>query len=302
MRKIKDFGVFIVIALICVSIAGGSVMAEDGEYNRRKEINSKGVIDYSNRAVVLDSSDFIYLADEIDDLERTYKSKTVEALNRINTFYTSVNGDISHHPEDNNVSADAATELSFNDLYQGIIKSQSVDHLADVQAKDAAENPLYYADQNAGERNDLITTTTDANDYPVLIRPAAKGNLTAGTAAWIDGNLIIGTGADNAAYYESGYDKGYDSGYNESAIYHKSNWKATITLHLKFPTTSSDGYYAYINEIITCIDGETTCSVSKNVYDSSGKLVTGNNWINYTGVRTAMYIESVTLTSFEFLD
>ena len=298
MRKIKDFGAFIVISLICVSIVGGSVLAEDGEYNRRKEITSEGVIDYSNNTVVFDSSDLIYLADEIDDLERTYKSKTVEALNQINTFYTSVNGDISHDPDDNHVSADAAPELSFDDLYQGIIKSQSVDHLSGVQAKDAAENPLYYADQNASERNDLITTTTDANDYPVLIQRVAKENLTAGTAAWIDGNLIIGTGADNTAYYKSGY----DNGYSESTIYHKSNWEATITLHLKFPTTDSDGYNAYISETITCIDGETTCSISKNVYDDWGKLVTGNSWINYTNVRTAMYIESVTLTSFEFLD
>lgn len=219
MKKMKDFSILIVISLICVCIVGGSVLAEDGEYNRRKRITSKGVIDYSNSTVVLDSSDLIYLADEIDDLERAYKSTTVEALNRIRTFYVSADGDISHERDDNNVPPDMAAELSFSDLYHGIIKSQSVDHLDNVQAEDADGNPLYYADQNAGDSNDLTSTTRDANDYPIFIQPASANNLTAGTAAWVDGDLIIGNGRDNTAYYDIGYDAGdsdgYDRGYDE---------------------------------------------------------------------------------------
>lgn len=200
MRKMKDFSALIVISLICVCIVGGSVLAEDGEYNRRKRIASKGVFDYSSSTVVIDSSDLIYLADEIDELERAYKSSTVEALNRIGTFYVSTDGDISHECDDNNVSPDMAAELSFSDLHHGIIKSQSVDHLDNVQAEDADGNLLYYADQNADEGKDLASTTTNANDYPVFIRPAAANNLTAGSAAWVDGDLIIGNGGDNTAY------------------------------------------------------------------------------------------------------
>lgn len=215
MRKIKDFGTFIVISLLCVCIVGGGVLAEDGEYNRRSRIASKGVINYSDSTVVLDSSDLAYLADEIDELERSYKSSTMEALNRIGTFYVSTDGDISHAQEDNHVSPDMAAELKFSDLYHGIVKSQSVDHLSNVQAEDADGNPLYYADQNAGESNDLITVTKEANDYPLFIHPAGADNLTAGTAAWVDGNLIIGTGADNRAYYGNGKDAGYSNGYAE---------------------------------------------------------------------------------------
>ena len=206
MRKMKDFSALIVILLICVSIVGGSVLAEDGEYNRSSHIASKGVFEYSNNTVVLDSSDLTYLADEIDDLERAYKSATMEALNQISTFYASTDGDISHDHDDNNVSSDTAAELSFNDLYQGILKSQSVDHLANVQAEDADSNPLYYADQSASESNNLIATTTDPNDYPLLIQPVTANNITAGTAAWVDGDLIIGNGADNKAYYDKGYE------------------------------------------------------------------------------------------------
>lgn len=215
MRKIKDLGAFIVISLICVCIVGGSVLAEDGAYNRRGRIESKGVINYADSTVVLDSSDLTYLADEIDELERSYKSSTMEALNRIHTFYVSADGDISHEQEDNHVSSDMAAELKFSDLYHGIVKSQSVDHLSDVQAEDADGNLLYYADQNAGENDDLITVTKDANDYPLYIHPAGAGNLTAGTAAWVEGELIIGTGADNTAYYDHGKNTGYSAGYDE---------------------------------------------------------------------------------------
>lgn len=220
MKKMKNFGTLIATSLICVCTVGGSVLAEDGEYNRSSRIASKGVFEYSNNAVVLDSSDLIYLANEIDDLEREYKSATMEALNRISTFYASTDGDISHDYDDNNVSSDTAAELSFNDLYQGILKSQSVDHLANVQAKDAEDNPLYYADQNASESNDLITTTTNSTGYPLFIQPATSNNLTAGTAAWVDGDLMIGTGADNTAYY----DKGYNDKVKELSTSGKYTW------------------------------------------------------------------------------
>lgn len=215
MRKIKDFGTLIVISLLCVCLVGGSVLAEDGEYNRRGRIASKGVINYADDTVVLDSSDFTYLADEIDDLERSYKSSTMKALNRIGTFYVSTDGDISYEEDDNHVSSDMAAELKFRDLYHGIEKSQSVDHLSDVQAEDEDGNLLYYADWNADEGNDLIRITKEANDYPLFIHPAGASNLTAGTAAWVNGDLIIGTGADNTAYYENGKDAGYSDGYDE---------------------------------------------------------------------------------------
>ena len=236
MEKIKNIGTFIAISLLCVCIAGGSVLAGDGVYNRRGSITSKGVINYADNTVVLDSSDLIYLADEIDKLERSYKSSTMEALNRIGTFYASTDGRISHAQEDNYVSLDMAAELKFSDLYHGIVKSQSVDHLSNVQAKDADGNPLYYADQNAGENNDLIAVTKDANDYPLFIHPAGAGNLTAGTAAWVDGKLIIGTGADNTAYYNLGWADGYASNVPNGARieyvkhYHDNSCEVTVNI------------------------------------------------------------------------
>lgn len=184
------------------------------EYNRRKSITSKGVIEFADNTVVFDTSNLTYLADEIDRLEWIGKYATVKALSQINTYYMSSDGDISHDPGSDHLSPESASALSFYNLYQGILQSQSVEYLENVQAKDSEENLLYYADENAGNSKDLRRITTDANDFPLLIGAAKAGNLSAGTAAWVDGKPVIGNGADNKAHYDRGYGEGYEKGYD----------------------------------------------------------------------------------------
>ncbi|MCH5263206.1 MAG: hypothetical protein J1F42_09860 [Lachnospiraceae bacterium] len=111
------------------------------------------------------------LSDRIEELERTYKIAMMKALNQIGTFFASVDGTITHNAADNAVSPDGAAALSLNSLYQGILQSQSVDHLADIRA-------------------------------------AVDNNLSLGTAAWVNGSLIIGNGADNKNFYDQGYADG----------------------------------------------------------------------------------------------
>ena len=183
------------------------------EYNRRKSITSKGVIEFAGETVVFDTSDLARLADEIDRLEWISKYATLKALNQINTYYTSSEGDISHDSGSSAILPEMAAALSFYDLYRGILQSQSVEYLAGVQAKDPEEEPLYYADENARDGKDLLRTTTDANDFPLLIGAAKAANLSAGTAAWVDGKPVIGNGADNKAHYDCGYKEGYEEGY-----------------------------------------------------------------------------------------
>ena len=249
MRKIKGLKVIILIVMVCSGIIGLSAQAED-KYSRKQHIESKGILDYANGTVVIDSADLIYLASEIDELERAYKVATVDALNQISTYYASSNGDISYDSEDNNVPSDEAAVLSFNDLYKGILKSQSVEHLADVQAADQNEDLLYYADKNASENHELTLTTTDANDYPVLIQPATTNNLTAGTSAWVDGSLIIGNGADNQIYYNRGFADGYAEKMDDAHIeyiYHEHTGNSNLDVipdgHTVYTTTSPGGCY-----------------------------------------------------------
>lgn len=115
------------------------------------------------------------LSDRLEELERSYKSAIMEALNRIGTFYASVDGQITHSAADNAVSPDGAAALSLGSLYQGILQSQSVAHLADIRA-------------------------------------AVGSNLSLGTAAWVNGSLIIGNGTDNQNFYDRGHADGYEQG------------------------------------------------------------------------------------------
>lgn len=202
-------------ALMLVGILGTTALAEGGA--RRDNIKSHGNIDVQNGAATIYSSDFTYLADEIDTLENAYKTNTVAALNVMGTYYDG-NGAVTHNQDEEGITSEAAINLSFSQIYDGVLNSQSVAHLADQQATDGTGSLLYYADEAAKNDNNLVTTTTTANDFPLLIQPITADNLTAGTAAWVDGSLIIGNGADNQAYYAKGYLEGYDNSVENIAI------------------------------------------------------------------------------------
>ena len=145
------------------------------ETARKDSLHSKGIINYGNSSVVFDSADFYLLATEIDNLEFLYKANVVAALNGINTYFKP-DGSVIHDEQEEDVLLPCdAVGLSFDAIRGGILQSQSVDHL------DAA--------------------------------PAAENNISAGTAAWVNGQCIIGNGKDVQDAYERGYDEGYSYGY-----------------------------------------------------------------------------------------
>ncbi|MCM1173858.1 MAG: hypothetical protein NC341_02275 [Blautia sp.] len=147
---------------------------------RKEQLSSRGVIQYADGAVVMDASDFGRLADWMDGLERAYAdstAKAVEALGGIGTFFRT-DGSITHEPEEAADSGMEAGKLPYSKISDGISQSQSVTHLAEQQ-----------------------------------IGAAAAGNLSRGTAAWVDGKLLIGNGADNDACYQKGYSAGEAAGY-----------------------------------------------------------------------------------------
>ena len=161
---------------------------------RKSGLNSKGIIDYANGTVVIDSSDFAYLADEIDSLEAEYKKNTIDALNSMGTFFFE-DGSINHEGDES--FSEAASELSFEKIYEGIKQSQSVDHLAEQDIAGAIED-----------------------------------NLSKGTAAWVNGELVIGTGADNDAYYQKGI---------KDVVDNPSNYGISTAPKADYLVTSSGG-------------------------------------------------------------
>ena len=283
MKKIKGFGILIFTLVVCAGIIGSSVRAKEGQYNRSSSLLSKGAVEYGDGAVVIDSSDLTYLANQIDDLERAYKIITMDALNQIGTYYASSQGDISHSPDDNHILSDRAVELSFRALHQGILQSQSVGHLADVQAKDANGNLLYYADESSAESHNLIAVTDESNNLPILICPAAVNNLTAGTAAWVDGELIVGNGADNQAFYNKGYADGFAKkidGLSIEYVYHEhagssSERGGCYTIEQKRYGISYNTYFDNVRDT-QIIDGQTYTFLGVGCRDCNSEYIT--NW------------------------
>lgn len=92
------------------------------DYTRRNHIQSKGIIDYAGGTVVIDSSDFIYMANQIDELENTYKQIVLKYLNGINTYLTA-DGSVTHDAD----SSDTDYFPKFEDLINGISLSQEVE-------------------------------------------------------------------------------------------------------------------------------------------------------------------------------
>lgn len=181
---------------------------------RRNQIKSDGIIDYAGGTVILDASDLKYLADEIDTLEASYKMLTAQALGKIGTYFRP-DATLTYESEEAAPLEVCVENLSFDKIREGILQSQSVAHLAAKQAVNGAGEALFYVNEEAQDNKRLDEITTNANDYPLMIQAACAENLSAGTAAWVDGKLIIGNGADNQAYYNKGYDTG-----GEEAIKH----------------------------------------------------------------------------------
>lgn len=198
-----------VAAVLMIAIAlDGTAHASAG--NRSDMIKSQGSIHYDNGRVVIDSADLRVLAQEADRLEKTYKTGIRDTLAQIGT-YIQQDGSVSY---DNNADVDAR-QIAFGSLVRGILQSQSVAYLADVQASDTG-GPIYYKNEN----NHLLEVTGSDTGMPVFIVPATEDNLTLQTAAWVDGRCLVGNGSDNRYFYRKGFIEGYAEHVGAAIEYH----------------------------------------------------------------------------------
>lgn len=188
--RTKKLGLFIAIVMIAGLAAATSATAQTGR--RASNIKSNGNFDFDSGKVTIYSSDLIYLADEIDLLEDTYKTGVAEALDQIGTYFKS-DGTSTHNRNESTVAPSEATSLPFGAIREGIINSQSI----------------------PTERTYTGTLPGQATQTSGNISAAQADHLSLGTAAWVDGDLIIGTGADNNTFYTQGSQDGYNKGYEQ---------------------------------------------------------------------------------------
>lgn len=202
-RRLVKRTAVLAVALLCFGSMRIVTLAEGN--SRRNNIKSAGNIDFGDGKAYFASSDLIYLADQVDELEKTYKTTVINALNNIGTYFKS-DGSITHDSSQNEMDTEEEKVLiSFGQITNGIIESQSVKSIIELQVTDKDGNLLFYIDEEAKNNGNLLRTTTTDTGMPVYYKEASANNLTAGSAAWVNGILIRGNGADNAAHYAQGY-------------------------------------------------------------------------------------------------
>lgn len=181
----------------------------------RNLLESVGNIVYTDgqNIVEIHANDLYLLADKMD----SFKKCVADQLALCHTYFTAgdkgtatvTDGDIKivHTEPSESDSVDPVT-LDFGTLLEGIAASQSIP--SDVTEYGYVEGTSFYKTKEGG----LTTDGTITGVSRINISSATPENLSAGSAAWVNGELILGTGTENAAYYNEGYNTGHNAGYN----------------------------------------------------------------------------------------
>ena len=180
MKRSEKGVLGIILAATLMIGATAVVSANGGTLVDLQSIKSIGKIQVKENetdpdpAIVIDSADLVTLANATNELNNQYTNALADAVNNIGSV-----------PKTDRVAAGA----QFSDLLSAITNSQAIDSSESV-----------YVLPNG-------TVTDDSTAEGVVetqITGATEANLTAGTAAWVDGQYIVGTGSDNNSYYAQG--------------------------------------------------------------------------------------------------
>lgn len=195
------------VTAIALTIGTCSVaVAAEKEGATTDNLKSHGAIVYeaAGEEVEINSLDLYMLADQIDQI----RINVAGQLGKINTFFTTGPGTplknggrvgITHTRPYGNDYVDPLT-IDFDTLVEGIAVSQHIS--SDVKDYGYPSGTRLYQREDGS-----LTTDRGGESLPDLsIKPAAADNLSAGTAAWVEGRLILGTGKDNQSYMQKGVD------------------------------------------------------------------------------------------------
>lgn len=193
----------VIMAAALVTGTYSAAVAADRGGATRNELKSYGSIEYRNGSdkVVINSEDLYMLADQID----LVKLEVTDQLEAMNTYFTAGDGISLNTVQDVSVThaqpdkADFVDPLSvnFDTLMEGVAASQSV--------SPAAADYGYPAGTKFYKKEDGSLTTNGSEEgvTEISIAAATAENLSAGTAAWVNGQLILGTGGDNKSYFDT---------------------------------------------------------------------------------------------------
>ena len=187
-------------------------------------MQSKGIINTDDGKVVFDASDLNNLTAAVNDCFTSAsngKKAVADGLTNVGTYFTGegtnnyTNNATAQQKSvtyNNGASAISNSENSdfintdnipFSTLMDAVSHSQDIpEAVKQTQATNEDGEYLYYEDETASIARDLTKVSTTNTGYPVYYGAVKPENLSAGSAAWVNGDLILGTGSDNKAYYE----------------------------------------------------------------------------------------------------
>lgn len=168
--------------LVIVLLSGITLYSVAAGHEWKSQGNVEAVRSDGTKTVIFDKSDLDYLDGRIDAIEAdvsTGKENLANALNPLGT-----------NPS---LGTPLSGTSTFNELMEAINHSQAIPDKTIGESVSIATEDYELASKVTGQ-----TINSDTK-----ISAATADNLSLGTSAWVDGSLLIGTGADNKNYYES---------------------------------------------------------------------------------------------------
>lgn len=166
--------------LVIVLLSGITLYSVAAGHEWKSQGNVAAVRSDGTKTVIFDKSDLDYLDGRIDAIEAdvsTGKENLANALNPLGT-----------NPS---LGTPLSGTSTFNELMEAINHSQAIPDKTIGESVSIATEDYELASKVTGQ-----TINSDTK-----ISAATADNLSLGTSAWVDGSLLIGTGADNKNYY-----------------------------------------------------------------------------------------------------
>lgn len=223
--------------LVIVLLSGITLYSVAAGHTWKSQGNIAAVRSDGTKTVIFDKSDLDYLDGRIDAIEAdvsTGKENLANALNPLGT-----------NPS---LGTPLSGTSTFNELMEAINHSQAIPDKTIGESVSIATEDYELASKVTGK-----TINSDTK-----ISAATADNLSLGTSAWVDGSLLIGTGADNKNYYNLGYTNGMAKVDNASIIYTYHSHKGTVQgggecyTPLYRVHTHSGSCYSTVNSTCTC--------------------------------------------------
>ncbi len=218
--KFKEKGILsgkkMLAATIAIFLGGGVTIYAAASSHTWASTGNVVYDDNGTQITVFNKDDLDYLNDRIDAMESSVSDGKNTIAQKLNEWEL-----------DEPISED---NPSFEEINTALEYIKSIPNVG-TEWKDSSDNPYYVKEDGS-----ITTDATEAkineegNVEPIKIAAATAGNLSAGSAAWVDGSLLIGTGADNKNYYNFAYTQGIADGLSKADvkyIYHEHSGDST---------------------------------------------------------------------------